>query len=385
MIYYYPIENYAVKCRLYPNKTQAEQIDNLIDAARLFHNAALYDILENKNPHILKEKPSKDNPDEVVHFIDFYKMKKASYLNTLRNQDPRIARLPGDSLSGKSIGVVEDMKKAWEKTGKHPVEHFGGQYIDEDGNKVTIGITYYNSKRKRFSFSYRTVLNNIIFTDNPKVLKLKITSRNYPVDGEVKVKGFNNNLRFDASCEMTFRDWVETYTKKIRVTVSKDSCGDYYVVFMLPLVYKPIREAEEKSEEVGIDVGEIDIMTTFDGNKGKKYGNLKNSNKYIKKEQKGLEILNRRMSRKEGFKNEKFLDRYKEEKSKGNYIQCSKSYMSDQKASNRINRRITRQRKDFQSKAVMDVLGSAKNVSIEGLRVRDLIERKNVKENKKTQ
>ena len=367
---YYMINNYTMKCRLYPNKTQAEQIDNLIDAARLFHNAALHDILVNRNPEILTEKKSKDS-DEMVHFINFSNMKKASYLNYLREQDTRIARLPGNALSGKSRSVVEDMKRAWEMTGKHPIEHFGQTYKDKMGNEITIGCSYYTKKRKRKSYSYQISMSSIKFTDNPKVLKMRLSSREYPVDGLVKVKGFNNDLRFDMSCAMTFQDWCEVYDKKINITVSKDNCGDYFISFSLPYAYKPIKEKETKAELVGVDVGEIDIMTTYDGEAVSKYGNLSASNKRIKHEQDGLNLLNRQKSKRYGWQNEAFRDEHKKDKA----VTPSKSYLKADQRYKKLSRKIMRQRRDFQSKAVMQLLGGTDAISIEGLRVKDMYDK----------
>ena len=41
---YYPIPNYTMKCRLYPNKTQAKKIDEILFAVRLAYNHTLYEI-----------------------------------------------------------------------------------------------------------------------------------------------------------------------------------------------------------------------------------------------------------------------------------------------------------------------------------------------------
>lgn len=385
VIKYYPIENYTVKCRLYPNKTQAEQIDNMIDAVRLFHNAALHDALVNKNPAVLREMPEKNNPEAVIHFINFNEMKKAEYINTLREKDPRIKRVPGAALSGLNYGAVDHMKKAWEVTGKHPIEHFGNRYINKEGNKVTIGIRYFNKVHKCHSFSYQTAASNFVFTDNPKVIKFRISPREYPIPGAIKMKGFNNNLRFDESHEMNFQEWLKTNKKVVRVTVSKDNCDEYYMSILLPLVYKPIKESDVKAEETGIDVGEIDIMTTYDGEHIKKYGNLVGVNKYVRKERKGLERLNRKLSRREGPKNIEWRKKCSAAKKDNNKtLEPSNSYSETELRYNKINRKLTRQRKDFYSNAVMDVLSRTENVSVEGLRVKDLLERKNVKKKQKT-
>ena len=371
IVKYYPINNYTVHCRLYPNKTQSEQIDNLIDAARLFHNNTLYDILVNKNPDILREVPDKNNPDKHVHFIKFEELKKAKYINKQREKDPRINRLPGSAISGK-VGLVTDMQKAWKKTGKHPIENFDQTYKDKEGNEITIGISYYSSKKQRRSYSYQTVTSNIIPTDNDKVYKIKLSSRNYPVDGYVKIKGFNNNLRFDEKCEMTFPEWLVNYKLEIRVTITKDNCGDYWLNILLPLVYKPIREHEIKSDLTGVDVGEIDIMTIYNDEVAKKYGNLKEANKRFNHEQDGEVLLNKRLSRQEGWKNIDFRNRHKLD----NTLKVSKNYSKTELTYSKLRRKQIRQRKDFESKAVADLIGLTNNIAIEGLRVKDLIERK---------
>lgn len=373
---YYPIENYTVKCRLYPNKTQAEQIDNMIDAVRLFHNAALHDILVNRNPAVLKPIPEKDNPDSIVHFIDFYAMKKNEYLNTLREKDPRIKRVPRYAIASLNSGAVFDMRKAWEATGKHPIEHFGNTYINKDGNRVSIGIRYFNDVYKCRSFTTYLSFGNFIFTDNPKVMKIKVGSRTYSVDGAIKMKGFNRDLRFNEEHTMDFEEWLKTNKKLVRVTFSKDNCGDYYVSILLLLVYKPIKEFANRAEQIGIDVGEIDIMSTYDGENVKKYGNLAGNNKYVDRERKGLDRFNRKLSRRDGPKNPEWRKKRAEAKKNGEILQPSKSYLEAELRYNQINRKITRQRKDFYSNAVMDVIARADNISIEGLRVKDLIEKK---------
>lgn len=373
MTKYYEIKNYVCKCRLYPNKTQAEQIDNLIDAARLFHNAALYDVLVNRNPDVVYAAPDKFNPNGIVHWIDFNAMAAAPYLNKLREIDPRINRINGTALSGKHTGVVADMKKAWKRTGEVPIEKFGEKYRNENGEEITKGITYYTKKKCRKSYTCYPQQNIITFTKNPKVIKVKLRSKHYSVDGEVKIRGFNNDLRFDSSCMMEFHDYIEANPKKkLRITVSKNNCGEYYISFLLPKVYKPINESETLAEEVGIDVGEVDLMTTYDGSKVEKTGNLRDHNRKIVREQKAREVLGRQLSRRQGWSNEDFRERHKKDKT----LEPSKSYAYTQERYNKAANKIVNQRKDFQHKMVMDVIKEAQNISIEGLRVKDLFDSK---------
>lgn len=369
---YYLIENYACKCRLYPNKTQAKQIDEWLDAARLFHNLALYDILVNHNPNILTEKVDKDNPERVVHWINFSNLGKASYINILREKEPRIDRIPGAALNSSVFGVVNDMKKSWETTGKHPIENFGKEYIGKDGNTHRIGISYYSKKKPRKSLTYQASKSNIFFTENKNVIKIKLSSRNYPIEGLVKIRGFNNDLRFDDKYQMTFEEWLKDAKKKlITITISKDTVGDYFICFHLNNVYKSINEQDCLAEETGVDVGEIDLITSFDGENYYKSGNLIEHNRKVSKERQAIICLNKKLSRKEGWENPDFLKRRKKNKD----LQVSKSYEYSSLQKNKLLRKITRQRKDFQSKEVIKLINQSSNISIETLKVKDMYDK----------
>ena len=69
---YYPIPNYTMKCRLYPNKTQAKQIYEILFAVRLAYNHTLYEIF-NDGMH-LKEPDAKGN-----HYVDFKELGSADH------------------------------------------------------------------------------------------------------------------------------------------------------------------------------------------------------------------------------------------------------------------------------------------------------------------
>ena len=47
--HYYKIENYAMKCRMYPNKEVAQKIDAAIYGIQSFYNCTLYEMFSNHN------------------------------------------------------------------------------------------------------------------------------------------------------------------------------------------------------------------------------------------------------------------------------------------------------------------------------------------------
>jgi len=62
---YRKIQNYSMKCRLYPNKEQAEAIDRAIYAVQLYINGCMYNLFHNFDCTRAKE----DKDGKVVHWI----------------------------------------------------------------------------------------------------------------------------------------------------------------------------------------------------------------------------------------------------------------------------------------------------------------------------
>ena len=46
-MHYDEINNYAMKCRLYPTKSQKKAIDDALMAVRVYHNCLIYDMWNN--------------------------------------------------------------------------------------------------------------------------------------------------------------------------------------------------------------------------------------------------------------------------------------------------------------------------------------------------
>ena len=74
------IENYTMKCRLYPNREQEKKIDSILTGMRIAHNVTMYEMKQH-NPMITKEK-------DGVFWPDFRKMGAKCWLDVLRETNP---------------------------------------------------------------------------------------------------------------------------------------------------------------------------------------------------------------------------------------------------------------------------------------------------------
>lgn len=376
MIQYFKVENYSMKCRLYPTKTQAEDIDRMIHGVHVLHNMILHDMREDFTNTV--ELPSKDDPEKSVHFPNFNEAFKKVNLDKYREHNYCIKITPGMALSSKTSGLLHDMVTSFNKTGNHPIEVWGEKYTNENGEEITKGISYYSKKKPRESLCFSTSISNISYPGG-KVLKININSSKCKIEG-VKIRGWNQNIRFDASCEMNFIDWIEIHKKDtITIRIKKDNCGDYWIIFLLKNVYKPVKIAENKKDFVGIDVGEITLATLSDGTK---FDNIFDHTKKFKKDIKGeydtIKFYNRKLSRSEGWKNTKFRDRVKEEREKRKNneeykeINPSKNYTYYDMKYKKLNKKVQNQRRHYYHNVANQIITSFDTVGIEGLNVRDM-------------
>ena len=362
MIQWFPVENYSMKCRLYPTKKQAEKIDTWIHALHAVHNMILYDMRE--NGMYGKEVIDKKDPTKISHFPDFAEAFKAINLKKYRDENPIINLVPGGAISSIQCGLNKDMRNAWTKTGKHPIEQWGLRYVNKQGQKITKGIRYYSKKKPRSSFGYQTSASNIRRTDNNNVLTIRLASQNDEI-GNVKIRGWNQQIRFDNQYQTEFPEWIATQSKQITIRVSKDTCGDYWIVFMLPLVYKPVKIPEDRKDVIGIDVGEITLATLSDATK---IDNLFDHNPRILSEKSTLAFYRKKMSRSDGWMNPKFRASDKE--------QASKTYQKYLSKLQKLERKIQRQRKNYYNQVTAMLSVRADCIGIEGLKISDMYHRK---------
>ena len=275
-MHYDLVQNYAMKCRLYPTKAQAQAIDDALYGLRVFHNCLVYDMWHNRVNVTEKPKKNQDGSfsTDLVHFPNLKAALQADYQRKLIADHPIIAKCPQAALTT-NVGLKADLKKEF---GKNPIE-----FQDP---------TYYNDLHPRRSYTYQETLSKIQVGENPNVFRMNLT-----IIGSVKVRGWNQKLRFGNE-STDFLEWSSANPKtNITVTISKDTVGDYFIVFKIKECLKPFPKRAES--EVGVDVGIKDIAICSNG---VKYTN----HKYKKQEKRHQKLLNRKLSRRWGPSNEVF-------------------------------------------------------------------------------
>ena len=401
-IYYFPLENYTLKCRLYPTKSQAKRIDDLIHYLHVYHNNVIHDI---RNGNHVKEYKNEKYGDQVVHYPDYKSMKEKEFLNYYRENDERIKQIPATALTGQS-GIISDIMSAHKKTGNHPVEQWGEKYTDENGNEIEKGAKYYTKSNPRTSLPVVFCGSGIklIPKDEYKeeIEKQKKKDRKEPTDergkykknvfriqitnvGLVKARGINTSIRFDPCCvDDFFEHMAKNKSKQFYAKVKRDKCGDYFLTISFSskqtkeekkagikkyVVWKPINIPEVRKEFEGVDVGEKTLATLSDGTK---YANLEEHNPDVKRRIKSIEHLDRVLSRSEGWRNIDFRERHKSD----NSLQVSNTYKRNTLKHQKANRKVKRQKEDWYNKASLEIMVSTKCIAIEGFKVGDLFETK---------
>lgn len=384
---YYKIPCYSMKCRLYPNKQAAKAIDNVIDGVRIAFNMALYDCV--KNGRNLRE------ADNGYHYVDFNKIIKADYLNELRKKNSKIkTNVPANALSGMCGCFNSDMKRMlahrYEKK-EYNTNNKGVQVRKRKKNKLNVDkngnikdlpielaqINYYSKKKKRTSYTYQGTLGkNVIVknitkdgTDyiNNNVFYITL-SKIVDENGKkipIKVRGWNKDIRFGENQEMNFLEFAQKYKKRMFITVSKDNCGDYWIVFKLSdLVYK-LCNKPNKDKIVGVDVGVKDTAILSDGTK---YEN----NRYLKNSLIHKQCLCKQLSRRQGWKNIDFRDKAKNDKS----MEPSKRYKNTLLKLAKLDRKIQWQRENYNNQISYDIVSNNSFIGVESLNVSGMFRNK---------
>ena len=334
---YYKIENYSMKCRLYPNKENKQKIDLAIQGIQTFYNCTLYEMFKNQN--LVREVKKKDDDENIVHFPDFKAAGSVQWKEQVIGEHPIISYAPSSAITCKS-GVVTDLKKS---LGKLPIEYQSPRF--------------YNKKNPRRSYSYQDSYNKIKSTENRNVLLINLAKI-----GICKVRGWNKRIRFDEEGSVDFSEFCERQAKErkqVTVTIEKDNCGDYWIVFKLSCVYKPMLKSNDKV--IGIDVGVKDIIITSDG--------VKYENKKVKKQQEShIDRLQKQLSRRKGFSNIKFREEYKKDKS----LVVSNRYKETQLKLSKLHRKIERKRRNYNHCITSHVVGSNNFIGVESLNVKGM-------------
>lgn len=365
---YHLVENYTMKCQLYPNKSGKEMIDRIINGVYKFYNNAVYDMVNNYTCTIEKNVDGK-----LYHYVDFNAICKAEYINTIKNKHKDSMLVPGGALSTKNGLFQTDFKRALShkteivttKSGKKEKKHTKKARTDSKGRYLPYSLeiaepVYYNKKNPRNSYTYQLCLRrNIITSDNLNVFYIKLSSarnKNNEVHCTIPVRGWNKKIRFGEKQSMNFLEMVLKSDKYHTVTISKDSCGKYWICFKLKNVYKPIRMINNK--EGGIDVGIKDLVITSEG---EKYENPK----FKKQEKRHIRRLSRKLSRRKGWKNQQFKNEYQKDKN----IRPSKSYLHTKEKLAKLHKKISNCRENYNHYITTNIIKNYSFIGVETLNV----------------
>lgn len=360
---FYKIGNYSMKCRLYPKEEQKELIDKAIHAVHAAYNMTLHEILED-NAHTT-EYIKEDGG--ILHNVDFKAIANANHLKTLKAKNPAIGCVPPYAIYGQNGVFCKDLFMAMchkeiivtTKTGKTIRKHDKNIYLNGKGKPQPYAVEiakpgYYTEKDPRRSYTYQELASKI--SRSPKNNR-NVFFINLMKIGNCKVRGWNQNIRFGENQEYDFLEWAENNkNKQITITVSKDNCGDYWVVFKLSDVYKQMEEKPQT--KTGLDVGVKDIVIRSDG---EKYENKK----FKRKEKNHLAYLQRCASRQGGWSNIKFRETYAVDKS----VCVSKKYNKTQDRIKRLQRKTTWEKENYNHNVTADIINSFGFIGVETLNV----------------
>lgn len=362
---YVKIPQYTMKCQLYPNKTCAKKIDDILHAVKVAHNAALYDTFTN----LANTKETVNKKDgSVVHYPDVRKMAKADYIKSLKKDHPCIGLVPAGALQGNNGIFLNDVKRMLEsqvggekdckrKGGKKPGN---GKKNSEKKNVIrpveTSEPHFYSKKHPRRSYTYQQYLSFVNTLDNLNVLYVDITKV-----GIIKAKGWNQRIRFGEDADMNFIEYARmNRKKKITVTISKDACDKYWICFKFQNVWKPCKTTG--NNRIGIDMGVKDLAITSDG---EKFDNLKFGGEAKKR----ITKMNRALSRKQGFANPDFREQYKRNKS----LNPSKKYMRAKMELAKSHQKVANKRRFYQHNITAQIVSDCDFIGVETLMITNMM------------
>lgn len=330
------IPDYSMKCKITLSNTQKKQVDDILYGKVAAKNMILHNLYEGKYCV-----PAKDDPKAL--FPDFNLAVKKEVLDELREENKYVKLVPGAGLSSTKNGVIADIKRAWEATGKHPINQWNWHKNNkEDGIIQNFGPQYHSKYDSHASVAFGTGISK----NNFKIIKNKKTGKDTDkivfsiknVDGDMKINGWNKTLRFDESHNMNFIDYLKSDFCKtmISIRILRD-LDVYYIIISLKNVYRPYKELDNKNEHIGVDIGETTLAAFSNG---EKYPNIFDAFPEYQKILDSIDYLESKQSKLYGYKNIQFRQQRKKDRS----IKPSNNYLRLQK---RI-RRLRKRRKDIQ-------------------------------------
>ena len=234
----------AIKIRLYPNVTQATQINKLLGCYRVVYNQCL-----NRKIHSYEENKISENQTSLGHFIHHELLKDDNFA-WLREQNTKV-------LKQAVIDMLNAYKNFFEQHTGYP--RFKSKKDNKQSCRFELGAI---SKRNVYT-DYKLSLANI------------------------------RNVKF--RCNEKYAQYLQKHKENIRqATLTKLPCGEYYLSILIDgdLTHK----VKESHHTIGIDLGVKDFIVTSDG---EVFENLH----FKKSESKKLIKIQKQLSRKENNSN----------------------------------------------------------------------------------
>ena len=242
----------AIKIRLYPNATQATQINKLLGCYRVVYNQCL-----NRKIQSYKENKVSENQTTLGHFIHHELLKDDNFV-WLREQNTKV-------LKQALIDMLNAYKNFFERHTGYP------KFKSKKDNKQSCRFELGAISKKNIYTDYKLSLANI------------------------------KNVKF--RCSKKYTEYLQKHKANIRqATLTKLPCGEYYLSILVDgdLTHK----VKESHHTVGIDLGIKDFVVTSEG---EVFENLH----FKKSESKKLIRLQKQLSRKQNGSNNRNKARIK--------------------------------------------------------------------------
>ena len=242
----------AVKIRLYPNSTQATQINKLLGCYRVVYNQCL-----NRKIKSYEENKVSENRTTLGHFIH-HELLKDDNFSWLREQNTKV-------LKQAVIDMLNAYKNFFEQHTGYP------KFKSKKDNKQSCRFELGAISRRNVYTDYKLSLANI------------------------------KNVKF--RCNKKYAEYLQKNRDNIRqATLTKLPCGEYYLSILVD--GNLTHNVKESHHTVGIDLGVKDFVVTSDG---EVFDNLH----FKKNESKKLIRLQKQLSRKQNGSNNRNKARVK--------------------------------------------------------------------------
>ena len=242
----------AVKIRLYPNSTQATQINKLLGCYRVVYNQCL-----NRKIKSYEENKISENRTTLGHFIH-HELLKDDNFSWLREQNTKV-------LKQAVIDMLNAYKNFFEQHTGYP------KFKSKKDNKQSCRFELGAISRRNVYTEYKLSLANI------------------------------KNVKF--RCNKKYAEYLQKNRDNIRqATLTKLPCGEYYLSILVD--GDLTHNVKESHHTVGIDLGVKDFVVTSDS---EVFDNLR----FKKNESKKLIRLQKQLSRKQNGSNNRNKARLK--------------------------------------------------------------------------